>query len=492
MKILHDCRFARCRLHRRLLLTSLWLVALPFFIASNFSLRFITPIKLQHIELAAASPIHTREFNCGCPCSCDADALAWKNKRLPFSCQARIHYLMRKYDNSHSQACSAAVRGGACGVACDPVLCVHATRNDNKTLDNVDTKENKPFFVPPQTSSWPTIATSNSHYNETTKEQRKWPQMDDRVPNAILNGFRFGEHANQTKNDTEKHYEWNGTLYEKPIQSLATIVTAYYDIKSKHPAEQYKSWFENLLGATDPMIIFLEPNETAWIPWIPWFQERRHHAPTIIVPFPFSNLTMSTTFTNAFWKEVMKRDYGHRYKKGVDVYKIWNEKIIMLHEAAAVNPFETDHFFWMDAGYFRRRAKSPRNRPVIQNNISANGVLPRRILVQNIFKESSRQVIAAGAWGGTGAAIQEAYDRYFETFQFMVKNDVTCVGYEQLVLIEMCRTFTSLCCIQYSGEDGDWFAMGRDMLPNPQTTFYDSFELNRTGHKLVRNTSMLS
>ena len=131
--------------------------------------------------------------------------------------------------------------------------------------------------------------------------------------------------------------------------------------------------------------------------------------------------------------------------------------------------------------------KSPtqEKRPVIRNNITANGVPPTQLLVQNIFKDSSRQVIAAGAWGGTSAAIKDAYDRYFETFQFMVKNDISCVGFEQLVLVEMCQTFTSLCCIQYSGDDGNWFAMGRDMLPNPKTTFMITFELNRTGHKLV-------
>jgi hypothetical protein len=55
---------------------------------------------------------------------------------------------------------------------------------------------------------------------------------------------------------------------------------------------------------------------------------------------------MSTSFTDGFRKEVMKQDHGHRYKKGVDVCKIWNERIIMmLHEAAAVNPFETDRVF---------------------------------------------------------------------------------------------------------------------------------------------------
>ena len=108
---------------------------------------------------------------------------------------------------------------------------------------------------------------------------------------------------------------------------------------SKHPAEQYQNWFENLLGATDPMIMFLEPSETAYIPWIPWFQERRQHAPTIIVPFKFSNLTMSTSFTDDFWKDVMKRDHGHRYKKGVDVYKIWNEKIYDVARSSSCQPF---------------------------------------------------------------------------------------------------------------------------------------------------------
>jgi hypothetical protein len=80
-------------------------------------------------------------------------------------------------------------------------------------------------------------------------------------------------------------------------------------------------------------------------------------------------------------------------------------------------------------------------------------------------------MIAAIAWGGTSAAIKVSYDRYFETFQFMVNNDISCVGFEQLVLVVMCQIFTSLCCIQYSGDDGNWFAMGHDMIPSPKTAF---------------------
>jgi|Transcript_10126 hypothetical protein len=94
--------------------------------------------------------------------------------------------------------------------------------------------------------------------------------------------------------------------------------------------------------------------------------------------------------------------------------------------------------------------------------------------------------IAARAWGGTSAAIKDAYDQYFETFQFMVKNDISCVGFEQPVLVVMCQIFTSLCCIQYSVET---IVIGLPWVttcyPTQKQNLYVIFELNRTGHKLV-------
>jgi hypothetical protein len=68
----------------------------------------------------------------------------------------------------------------------------------------------------------------------------------------------------------------------------------------------------------------------------------------------------------------------------------------------------------------------------------------------------------------------------------MVKNDICCVEFEQLVLVVMCQIFTSLCWIQYSVEmmviGLPWVAT---WYPTQKQNLYVTFELNHTGHKLV-------
>lgn len=61
--------------------------------------------------------------NCGCPLTCNATALAYKAPGLPFTCGARIKYLMSKHGDLESTACSLAVQRGACGSGCDTRHC---------------------------------------------------------------------------------------------------------------------------------------------------------------------------------------------------------------------------------------------------------------------------------------------------------------------------------------------------------------------------------
>ena len=71
-------------------------------------------------------------------------------------------------------------------------------------------------------------------------------------------------------------------------------------------------------------------------------------------------------------------------KVGVDVYKVWNEKLILIHEVARLNPFDTGHVFWIDSGYYRKPGVSPNYTPIVRNNVSANGVERHQVLFQNI------------------------------------------------------------------------------------------------------------
>lgn len=199
----------------------------------------------------------------------------------------------------------------------------------------------------------------------TTMTQRKsyrprWPQWhddddddSDGTGNVILlrdliqNGTRMDvdQYDDGTRNRTEiepdttrdpkstaamttsYHYNYNGTqkVCESPPKGVATVVTAYYDMASKHPTIQYREWFNKMLQASDPMVVFVDPNSE----WKQFVLDRRRHAPTIVVDYPFHNFTMATRFSDTFWKtEVFPRDNEKRFKKGVDVYKIWNEKIV--------------------------------------------------------------------------------------------------------------------------------------------------------------------
>ena len=329
-----------------------------------------------------------------------------------------------------------------------------------------------------------------------------WPQHDDSVRDAIRNngrrigiGIGIGIDIGIDQTDTRQtatttltnntngtpyyyyyNYMWNNgttkTKCEAPPKGLATVVTAYYDLKSKHPREQYEGWIRNILRATDPMVIFIDPTNSDYFDWWPFMERNRQHAPTLLVPLPFRNLTMSKSFTDEFWRTyILPRDRTYRFRKGVDVYKIWNEKIILMREVARENPFRTEFFYWVDAGYYRkdRSASAPLYSPIVRNNITEKGVDPRSQVVYQMIKSFPTYEIAGGAWGGTSEAIQLHYEKYWETFWYLtLYSDKECVGFEQRVQVWMCRSFPKICVINKSQ---DWFAMGTNWLRDPDFDF---------------------
>jgi hypothetical protein len=292
-----------------------------------------------------------------------------------------------------------------------------------------------------------------------------WPQQDNSIQQAIRGAHRIG--VNQTPTIDGTYYMWNGTQCESPPKGMATVVTAYYDLSSKHPRHQYEEWIQNMIKATDPMIIFIDPTSD-YFNWWPMIEKHRQHAPTLLVSLPFRNLTMSTVFSDEFWKTyILPRDRTYRYRKGVDVYKIWNEKMILMREVAQENPFDTEFFYWIDAGYFRRKTTSPIFSPIVRNNITDKGV-ERHQLVYQMINEFPTFEIAGGAWGGTADAIRLHYQKYWQTFWYLtLYSDKECVGFEQRVLVWMCRSFPKICVINKSL---NWFAMGTDWL---RKTDYD-------------------
>jgi hypothetical protein len=140
-----------------------------------------------------------------------------------------------------------------------------------------------------------------------------WPQLDHRIPKAILDGEMVGFDAN---------------LPPSSFHQSNTIVTAYYEFTSKHSVEKYENWFQRILRTSEPMIIFVEPGSK----WFEFVKKQRKHAPTIVAQLPFEELVMSTTFTEDFWNFMFSIDTEATTHRGTGVYKIWNEKLVSLEK----------------------------------------------------------------------------------------------------------------------------------------------------------------
>lgn len=307
---------------------------------------------------------------------------------------------------------------------------------------------------------------TNRMQTTDTSGDIQWPEMDDRVAQSIRDGVLIVPETtvaenNDNKNDGsgKEYYMFNDTKHEAPTKGLATVVSCYYDAKSKHPSNQYGDWFAKMLTATDPMIIFLDHTRNFGVDWLDFVETRRQHAPTVIAKFPFHNLTMNTRFERTFWtKHVPIGDKTFKWES----YTIYNEKTLLMKYAAKMNPFQTDEFLWIDAGYFRGRYDMG-HAPIVRNNITSHGVQADRMLFQNIFLDPAKQELAAGAFGGTAEAIYAFNDKYWFTFWDMVKKGLM-VTFEQRVFVSLCRTWPRMCHIVHAGEDKDWFAMGKNML----------------------------
>lgn len=271
-----------------------------------------------------------------------------------------------------------------------------------------------------------------------------WPQSDNRIARAIAEGAVL-LNVSARPMETER----------------VTIVSAFYEFtKSKHSAEEYEVRIKRLLRTNDPLIIFVDPADR----WAKFVTTRRTHAPTIVAHLPFQDLVTSTTFTDSFWQEQLDADVGGASAKqrGYDVYKIWNEKPILVHAVLEMNPFQSSVFAWMDAGYFKADHQSKEGEAIINLNITQAGVPPSKILILHIRNDSPdvtpRVETAGNAWIGTAKALYDFYDKYYLVMWDWITTK-RFVGIDQEIMTEVCYRYPSVCHPYFPGRFRQW----RDM-----------------------------
>ena len=114
-----------------------------------------------------------------------------------------------------------------------------------------------------------------------------------------------------------------------------TCVTGYWNVKNKHGDNKYLSWFNNTLSINNPYIIFSDKEGIEII------KKYRKDLPTHYIELDIKDFYMQK------YKDNITTNH---HSPSVEVNMIWNEKIFMIQKASKLNPFNSDYFYWIDAG----------------------------------------------------------------------------------------------------------------------------------------------
>ncbi|KAL3779320.1 hypothetical protein ACHAWO_008510 [Cyclotella atomus] len=236
--------------------------------------------------------------------------------------------------------------------------------------------------------------------------------------------------------------------------SPATIVTAYFNIDSKHPHDDYVGWMKNMLSLKDPMVIYTSTD------MVPTINALRSHVPnsTKIITMKLNETMMSRNYDVRFWQDQHAKDPEKGTHPHYHLYWIWNEKPEFLRRTIEENPFNSDFFAWVDFGYFREPSY---NNQVMLKQIPA-GLKQDQILGLDVRGISS-DYMGGGFIGGYKTGILRFHKIFYDLLE---ANKDSFIGKEQDWFKKACVENEGLCfLIKPERNHGDaWFYMTPYMM----------------------------
>ena len=215
-----------------------------------------------------------------------------------------------------------------------------------------------------------------------------------------------------------------------------TFVTEYFHIPSKHLHEEYIQWIQNMPPLC--LVVFTDS---------PQLWAKSDH--TLVV---HTTLCAEASFLNrsaCFWREQWFQDPEAATHKGFLLYLTWNLKARFLSRAAEWNPYSSDYFFWIDAGYARYplsgdgRALVPSIDPTRMHFLLVNRFTPVE-LKGNYHYTVAQDRLAGNLFGGHRSAVAGWTRFYFLTFNEYLKRG-WFVGKDQNIMNTLCAEHPGVC-----------------------------------------------
>ena len=128
-----------------------------------------------------------------------------------------------------------------------------------------------------------------------------------------------------------------------------TLVTAFYEMRSKFPSAQYMEWIRAFFTTySGHIVIYTDESYVArFTEWRAPFADRTH-----IVVQPRESWEAATKFPSGFWDTQHKMDH-EAARHSPELYMIWYQKNAFVQQTIRENPFGHRKFMWCDAGVVR-------------------------------------------------------------------------------------------------------------------------------------------
>jgi Bacterial protein of unknown function (HtrL_YibB) len=132
-----------------------------------------------------------------------------------------------------------------------------------------------------------------------------------------------------------------------------TIVTGYFQLRSKYTADTYLKWMKNMLSIQDCMVVMTSPTMVETITSL------RQHAldRTVIIEMEVDDLPISQLHAEEknpeFWPNQLEIDREKKRHKSYQLFWIWLSKTWCVVQAIQRDYFHSGFYMWQDIGAFR-------------------------------------------------------------------------------------------------------------------------------------------
>jgi hypothetical protein len=230
---------------------------------------------------------------------------------------------------------------------------------------------------------------------------------------------------------------------------MTTIVTSLYNINREkegdgRPFDDYLKWLPKTLSLSANYVIYTESNVVPYIPKLPNIKVVVTSPEEI--PLYHKREDIQSILSDINYRSQIKNP--KRVECVLPMYTIIQySKFEWLKRTIKENPFNSDYFFWMDAGCSRFFDNLPNSFPnpdklppkfLIQGNANTN-----RIVIDDSYKWMSDCVLVGTFFGGHYEYVTKVSDL---TLQFLQEEmlDQNMINNEQIALAYICKRNPSL------------------------------------------------